>query len=88
MSILVVGGGGADFLPGPPRAPPTPPPRYICPSWWGGGGGGGGGFDTWYPSKTPESAVYVRPGEDWIKMVTRPLLYSVDNLILVLVIEV
>ena len=48
---------------------------------------GGVGVDTWSPSRTPEFSVYVRTGGYWIKMVTRPFLYYVDNLSLVLVME-
>ena len=49
--------------------------------------GEGRGGDTWSPSRTPNFSFYVRPGGDWIEMVTRPLLDYVDNLSLVLVME-
>ena len=44
-------------------------------------------IDTWSLSRTPDFAVYVCPGGDWIKMVTRPVLDYIDNLNIFLVME-
>ena len=81
------GGGVGFFYLAPPHAPPTPLPRCLCMYLWCVCVCGGGGVDTWSPSRTPNFAVYVCPGGDWIHMVMRPFLDYVDNLSLVLVIE-
>ena len=42
---------------------------------------GGGSVDTWYPSRTPDFSVYFYPGGYYTNMAMRPLLYYVDNLL-------
>ena len=48
---------------------------------------GGGGVDTWSPSRSPDFSVYVFPAGYWINVLTRPLLYYLDNVSLVLVMD-